>query len=857
MKFTLNHHEVEFTGDPQMVLIDYLREQAGLTSVKRGCDYEGVCGACSVLVDGRSVSSCRLTMAKVAGCTILTVEGIESSVLDALATAFGTHGAVQCGFCTPGIVISAAALLRQTPTPSREEVLGALKRHICRCTGYHAIIAGIMEAAALIQKKIPSITPPASAGVGMSYPKYACRCMVEGSLQYVDDMRPEGLLFGALKLSDHPRARLLTLDVSEALRVPGVVRIFTAGDIPGSKKVGLIKRDWNVMIGVGETTCYIGDVIAGVVAESRETARKAVGLIKAEYEVYEPVTDIFEALKPGAVQVHPDGNQLSRSVIKIGDAEAALQASAHVVKGRYTTQRIEHAFMEPESALALPVADHDRIKLTLYSQTQGAYEDRKGVSEILGLHEEAVQVIQVQTGGGFGGKEDMTVQGHAALFAYLLQKPVNVTLSRTESLLMHSKRHPFVLDYELGCDEKGLLTALRARIYCDSGAYASVGMKVLERAASHSAGAYSVPVVDVEGVAVYTNNVPCGAMRGFGVNQSAFAMENCMEQLCIQGGFDRWQFRYDNAVDNGRPLVTGQIMKEGVGVRTTLLALKDEFYKARRAGLACGIKNTGIGNGMPDIGRCKVEIVAADKVVLHHGWTEMGQGIHTIALQSLCEETDIDPRLVEVRVDTAADVVCGMTTASRGTSLVGNAVIEACRQLKEDLKTMPLSALVGRSYRGEWRCDFTTKIGSVPPEKEVTHYSYGYASQLVVLGDDGKIEKVVAAHDAGRVMNPTLFKGQIEGAVHMGLGYALSEEFPMQDGRPLNLKFGRLGIIKPAKMVPVEVRPVEVRDPHGPFGAKGVGEIGLVPTAAAVALAGYQLDKKWRHTLPMKDLDLL
>ncbi len=446
----------------------------------------------------------------------------------------------------------------------------------------------------------------------------------------------------------------------------------------------------------------------------------------------------------------------------------------------------------------------------------------------------------------------MTVQSHACLMSYLTDKPVQVKLTRKESLFMHPKRHPMRLKYTLGCDKNGILTFLKARIYGDTGAYASVGMKVLERAAGHAGGAYQVKNVDIVATSAYTNNVPCGAMRGFGVNQTAFAMESCIDMLCEKAGFDRFKFRYDNALDVGSQLVTGQVIKGGIGLKKTLMAVKDKFYNAKYAGIACGIKNTGIGNGMPDIGRAKIVIEDRDHIVIHHGWTEMGQGVHTMAIHSVCEETGLSPDIMEVRVDTSEDTVCGMTTSSRGTSLVGHALIDACKALKNDLKHHTLEDLVGKVYKGEWICDWTTDPEDTPEGKEsITHYSYSYATQLVTLDDTGKIEKIIAAHDAGRIMNQTLFEGQIEGALHMGLGQALTENFPMKDGRPLVDNLGKIGIIRPKETPDFEIIGIEEHDPHGPFGAKGVGEIGIVPTAAAVANALYQYDKRRRYSLPI------
>jgi CO/xanthine dehydrogenase Mo-binding subunit len=428
---------------------------------------------------------------------------------------------------------------------------------------------------------------------------------------------------------------------------------------------------------------------------------------------------------------------------------------------------------------------------------------------------------------------------------------VKVRLTRDESIAFHPKRHPIWMDYELGCDAEGKLTFVKVAFVGDTGAYASVGMKVLERSAGHATGAYYFPVTDVVATAVYTNNIPCGAMRGFGVNQAAFGLESLLDDLCQQGGFDRWQFRYDNALQDGHMTATGQIIEGGAGVRATLLAVKDEFYKAQYAGLACGIKNTGIGNGMPDAAKVRVTIAAPDKVIVDHGWTEMGQGVNTVAVQVLCQETGIDPAIVEVRIDTQSEQAAGMTTASRATSLIGNALINACQSLKADLQTQTLADLVGKTYEGEWVVDWTTKPGAMV-EKVYTHYSYSYATQLVTLDEAGQINKITAAHDAGKIFNPTLFEGQLEGSIHMGLGYAISEGMVMANGRPTSTRLRQMGILRAKEMPEMEVIGVEVPDPYGPYGAKGVGEIGLVPTAGAVANALYQFDGIRRHKLPMQ-----
>ena len=761
LKFTLNGQSKEWNGDSEFSVLKYLREIEGITSPKDGCSSEGVCGCCTILLNNTPRLSCRMKMQEVSGKQITTIEGFDTKTQNALADAFVAKGGVQCGFCTPGIVVRAKALLDKNARPSRTEIAQSLAGNICRCTGYKKVIDSIEAAATALRDNKPVEIKSGTGRVGTRHPKYQAREAVLGQRIFVADMREPQMLFGAMRFSDHPRALVKSIDISEAQKQPGVVRVFTAKDIPGQKIIGIIYRDWPFMIDVGNETRYIGDVLAGVVANTEAEARAAVAKIKVEYDVLHPVTDMFEALKPTAPQLTNKGNILSHSEIHVGDADTAIKNSKYVASRTFTTQRIEHAFLEPEACMAKPLTSNGASGIQVFSQGQGAYEDRRQIAEILSLPETLVDVIQVQNGGGFGGKEDLTVQGHAALFAWHLKKPVMVKLTRAESLNMHPKRHPFTMEYTVGCSEKGELTALIAKLTADSGAYASVGMKVVERAVAHSSGAYTVPNTHVTGTAVITNNIPCGAMRGFGVNQAAFAIESLIDELCEMGKFDRWQFRWDNALREGKPTCTGQVMKSGVGVRKCLEAIKDEFQKAKIAGIAAGIKNTGIGCGMPDIGRARIDIVSPTHVVIHHGWTEMGQGVHTVALQTCVEETGIDPSIIEVKVDTHEETPCGMTTASRGTSLVGNSVRIAARKLADELKNNSLQNLVGKKFEGEWTCDWTTKVGATPAGKEtVTHYSYGYAAQMVELNDTGKITRVVAAHDAGRIMNPTLFEGQ-------------------------------------------------------------------------------------------------
>ncbi|MBT7074091.1 MAG: selenium-dependent xanthine dehydrogenase [Anaerolineae bacterium] len=847
MKFTLNGTKKEFSGDPELTLLTFLREHENITSVKDGCSGQASCGACTVDIDGKSKLSCITPMKKLGETSITTPEGLSEYKRDTFANAFAEKGGVQCGFCTPGIVMRADTLIKKNPAPSEDDIKKALTPHICRCTGYTKVIEAIDYAAEAIRDESEIPIPTSEGKIGSRHPKYEARELVLGDHQYTDDLRFEGMVHGALKFSEYPRAKILDIDTQAAEGVAGVLRIFTAEDIPGDRTIGLISQDWPLMLKKGEITRYLGDVVASVVAESEAIARDAMSKIKVTYEVLEVVSDMHAAMSPESPKVHEGGNILSHPVFVRGDMEEARKNSAYISTGVYETQRVEHAFMEVEAAVAMP----DGKGVKIYSQSQGIYEDQTQIAKLLGLSKEQVRVILVANGGGFGGKEDLSVQGHAALMAKLMQLPVKVHLTRDESIIMHPKRHPVWMDYELGCDKDGKLTFIKARFVGDTGAYASVGAKGLTRIASHATAAYHVPATDIEAFAVYTNNLPCGAMRGFGVNQATFGMESSIDDLCEQGDFDRWQFRYDNALENGSMTATGQVLAGGVGVKRALEAIKPAYEKTKFAGLACGLKNTGIGNGMPDESSALISIIAPDKVTIDHGWTEMGQGVNTIARQLVCNETGIHPDLIDVRVDTISNQNAGMTTASRATSLLGNALLDACEKLNKDLKNNTLADLVGKEYFGEWIVDWTTKPDAVVDEV-ITHYSYSYAAQLVAIDDDGQIERVTAAHDAGKIYNPMLFEGQVEGAVHMGIGYAISEDLPMKDGVPLSTNLRKMGILRAKEMPSVDVIGVEVPDPLGPYGAKGVGEIGLVPTAAAVANALYQFDGKRRRKFPMK-----
>ncbi len=873
--FKLNGKSTTVSYEPGMHFLEVLREKCGITSAKDGCAPQGYCGCCAILVDGRAVLSCLRKPEQMEGREVITLEGIPEETRHLLAQAFVQEGAIQCGYCTPGILVRACSLLEQGCAQDRTAVTSALSGHLCRCTGYGRIIDAIQTAGEARENggRIPDpleLSTPRNAsffgeqfglsraaafcrsngghGVGEHVARYRGLELALGEKPFVADLRVDGMLHGAPVLSAHPRAKILRIDTAAALAMPGVVRVLMAEDVPGSRHVGLIVSDWPVFVAPHETTRCVGDVLALVVADSSFHARQAAEQVAVEYEVLQPVADPFAALEPGAPRVHESGNLLEVSAFARGDADAALAASAHVLQQTFITQRIEHAFLEPEACLALPHGEG----LKVYSQGQGVHDDQRQIAAVLGLALEQVEVELASSGGAFGGKEDLSIQAHAALAAHLLRQPVKIVLSREESLRMHPKRHPITLRYTVGADAEGRLLAVRARIVGDTGAYASVGGKVLERAAGHSCGPYRVPNVDIEAKAVYTNNPPSGAMRGFGANQAAFAIEGMLDLLAEKIGIDGYDIRERNILAPGDRFATGQIMTSGCGIRQTLEAVREIYKNAKVAGIACGIKNTGIGNGMDDTGRMLIRVLDGGRLEILTGYTEMGQGLFTIIPQVVSEETGIAPERMEVRTRSDLAVLCGMTTASRATALSAAAGQRAARRLAADLRQHSLEELAGREYCDEFICDFTTKPGA-DMENPRTHMTFSYATQVVILGEDGRIQRVVAAHDVGHAINPLLCAGQIEGAVHMGLGYALSEDFPCTGGRPDSLRLRDLGILKAKDTPEIDVILIEVPDEVGGYGAKGVGEIGLVPTAGAVAAALHAYDGIRRFQLPMDD----
>jgi selenium-dependent xanthine dehydrogenase len=871
VRFILNGQEV--TAPQGRSLLSWLREDRHITSTKNGCG-EGVCGSCSVIVDGAVRSSCTLVLERLEGKSVLTVEGIGGLEIDCYERAFAEAGAVQCGFCTPGMVMATKALLDGNPDPDEREIRTALRRNLCRCTGYAKIVKAVRLAAdsrkALAPgaaRGEPSAGRQTRAGVGERLVRLDAAVKARGSARYVDDLFEPGMLYGAALRSPYPRARLLSLDVSAARGLPGVAVVATWEDIPGSRHTGHVVPDWPTLVAVGEETRYVGDAIAFAAAQTAARAREALDLIVATFEELPPVTSPEAALAPNAPRIHAKGNVLSRLVLHRGDADAALASAAHVVERRFTTPFTDHAFMEPESALGYP-PDSSGVVLVRTGE-QNIYDGQRYIADTLGIPRDHVRVVSEYVGGGFGGKEDQTVQHVAALLAWLSGKPVKYTLGRAESTRVHVKRHPMTIDMRLGCDADGKLLGCAARIVADTGAYASLGGPVLHRAVTHAGGPYAYKNIHVEGMAVHTNNPPAGAFRGFGVPQVNFAVEGALDLLAEKAGLSPWEIRYRNAVRPGQRLPNGQIAGPDTALEECLLAVKESFEASRAsAGIACAFKNTGLGMGHPDVGRCRLHI-GSDHVEVLSGAACIGQGIATVLAQITCQVLVLDPSRVVVRApDTATTPDSGTTTASRQTLITGEACRLACEAALAALKMagpvagdagiFPLASLAGREFLGEYQA--VTDSFETESADPVRHVAYSYACHLVVLGADQRVKQVVAAHDSGLVVNPLAFEGQVEGGVVMGLGYALTERLPMENCVP-TARFGQLGLLRATDIPSIETIIVRKAGPGtaidggvsgAGFGAKGIGEISTIPTASAVAGAYFALDGRLRTSLPLE-----
>lgn len=851
MSYSFTVNGVLRTTEEDKPLLRYLRDDLHLYSVKDGCS-EGACGTCTIVVDGKAIKSCVLTTKKAVGKTILTVEGLSHDEQEAFVYAFGKVGAVQCGFCIPGMVMAGKALIDQNPNPSEEDIKKAIRGNICRCTGYKKIIEGISLTAAILrgEEKIdPELEKGDIYGVGDRAFRTDVRGKVLGNGAYCDDIEMEGMVHASAIRSQYPRAKVLDIDASKALELPGVLAVLTAEDVPNNK-VGHIQQDWDVFIAKGAITRCVGDAICLVVAEDEKTLAQAKKLVKISYEPLEPVRSIQEAMAENAPKLHPNGNLCQQRHVTRGDAKTALANSKYVVTQSYKTPFTEHAFLEPECAVAFPYKDGVKV----YTSDQGVYDTRKEISIMLGWEPDRIVVENKFVGGGFGGKEDVSVQHLAVLAALKVNKPVKVKFTRQESINFHPKRHYMEGTFTLGCDENGIFTGLDCEIYFDTGAYASLCGPVLERACTHSVGPYCYQNTDIRGFGYYTNNPPAGAFRGFGVCQSEFALESNINLLAEKVGISPWEIRYRNAIEPGKVLPNGQIADCSTALKETLLAVKD-VYEANmdHAGIACAMKNAGVGVGLPDKGRCKL-VVRDGMVELYAAASDIGQGCATVFLQVLAQTTGL-PRLLLRNMGANSEVApdSGTTSGSRQTLITGEAVRMAAVDLKKDMDEVngDLSKLEGKEYFAEF-FDPTDKLGSDKPNPK-SHVAYGFATHVVILDDEGKVKEVYAAHDSGKVVNPTSIQGQIEGGVLMGLGYALTEDFPLKNCVP-QAKYGTLGLMQANQIPDIHAIYVEKEEllPFA-YGAKGIGEIATIPTAPAVQGAYYAKDHILRTSLPMEN----
>ena len=833
-------------------LLRFLRDEMHLTSVKDGCS-QGACGACTVLIDGETCKACVPQTDRLEGRSIITVDGLSKWEAEVYTYAYGEAGAVQCGFCIPGMVMCTKGLLDRNPDPTEEEIKYALRNNYCRCTGYVKIIAAVKLAAKIMRAgKIPA----AGADdwlLGSRVHRLDVEEKVLGYGKYPDDYYLDGMCYGTALRSKYPRARVLSIDTTAAKALPGVIDVFTAADIPGENKIGHLKHDQYTMIPVGGLTHYLGDAIALVAAEDMETAEKAKKLIKVEYEVLPAVHNIQEAAAEGAPLVFDEEttNVQAYKHVSRGNADEAISKAAHVISHHFETPWTEHAFLEPECAVAYIDDDGD---VMIISTDQSAYCTFHESSLMLGT--DKVKCQNALVGGGFGGKEDMTVQHLAALITYLTRRPVKVRLTRAESLLIHPKRHHFEMDFTMGCDEEGHIMGVKAKVASDTGAFASLGGPVLERACTHAAGPYAYENFEIEGRAYYTNNPPAGAFRGFGVTQTCFATETLLNMMADEIGITPWEIRYRNAIRPGGVLPNGQIVDESTGLVETLEAVKEEYEAALAAGkpvgIACAMKNAGVGVGIPDWGRVKLIVEEDAKLHIYSGASCIGQGLGTVLVQMTVTNTDLTrDDIVYERSNTWIAPDSGTTSGSRQTMITGEACRRACEKLMEAKGSdKSLKDLIGQEFYGDYLAKTDPLEADVP--NPVSHVAYGYATQVCILNEKtGKIDRMIAAHDVGKAVNPLSCEGQIEGGVVMSIGYAVREKYPIDENCKPVEKYGSIGLFRAHEIPKIDAIVIDKPGLNVACGAIGIGEITSIPTAPAITDAYYRYDGSRRYVLPI------
>ena len=848
--FTVNGQTV--TVEKNQKLLRYLRDTLHLTGTKDGCS-EGACGACTVLVDGVPCKACVPDTDALNGRKVITIEGLTPWEKEVYTFAYAEAGAVQCGFCIPGMVMCSKALLDKNLNPTEPEIRYALRNNYCRCTGYVKIVAAVRLAAQIFRDGVIPEKGTQDWKIGSRVQRLDAEEKVLGTGKYPDDYYPDGMLYGSALRSKYPRARVLSIDVSAARALPGVAAVLTAEDIPGQNKIGHLKHDQYTLIPVGGLTHYLGDAIALVAAEDRETLEKAKKLIRVEYQVLPAIHNPREAAAPGAPRVFDEekDNVCAHKHICRGNAGEAIRRSRYVIRHHFETPWTEHAFLEPECAVSFLDSDGD---VFLYSTDQSAHQTLHECRMVLGT--DKVKVQNALVGGGFGGKEDMTVQHHAALLTYVTGRPVKVKLSRAESLLIHPKRHRFEMDFTMGCDENGIIQGVKAKVISDTGAFASLGGPVLERACTHAAGPYQYHNFEIEGTAYYTNNPPAGAFRGFGVTQTCFATESLLNMMADEVGITPWEIRSRNAIRPGGELPNGQIVDESTGLVETLEAVKPYYDAAVAAGkpvgLGCAMKNAGVGVGIPDTGRVKLMVGRDEKVHIYSGASCIGQGLGTVLVQMVVTNTDLRrEEIVYERSNTWIAPDSGTTSGSRQTLVTGEACRRACEKFMEArAEGKTLQQMAGQTFYGEYLAK-TDPLGADVPNP-VSHVAYGYATQICVLDPKtGRIEQIVAAHDVGKAVNPLSCEGQIEGGVVMSMGYALRERYPIDGNcRPID-RYGSLGLFRAHELPDIVAIVVDKPGLKVACGAIGIGEITSIPTAPAIADAYFRYDGERRYALPL------
>jgi len=893
ISFSLNGRPVEVGAPGTRRLSRILRDDLGLTGTKVGCD-AGDCGACTVLLNGEPVCACLVPAGQAAGSEITTVEGLSTRlpILDRLQKSFLAHGAAQCGACTPGMLVAATALLEKNPFPAEDQVMDAIGGVLCRCTGYRKIIRAIQEAGV----EHPTPSPDAGTAVGTRLIRLDGQKKVDGREIFGADETPGGALGLRVVRSPYPRARF-HFEELEAFKDshPGICLVLTANDVPGIDCYGVIPRFADQPIFAHTEARFRGEAVAAIVAEADALEALDLFSFPVRWEELPSIQTIDEALHPNAKKIHANREQnvLVRGRVVRGDVEKALGEADAVVEGEYETGFVEHAYIEPEAGFARRVGDTIEIQAC----TQSPYMDRDDLAKILGLAPEKVRIIPTAVGGGFGSKLDLSVQPFIALAAWKLNRAVRMVYSRTESILSTTKRHPARMKLKAGATRDGKLIAMDFAADFNTGAYSSWGPTVAGRVPVHASGPYYVPNYRALTRAVHTNIVPAGAFRGFGVPQAAIAQEQLYDDLADKVGIDRLEFRILNALENSTPTVTGQVLGEGVGIRACFEALQPKWTAAReqaqafnaaqngpsRRGVGVAGMWYGCGNtSLPNPSTVRIGLKRDGRIALHQGAVDIGQGSNTIVTQ-ICADALGAPisQFDLVSGDTAITPDCGKTSASRQTFITGKAAHMAGTKLREEIlkfggackcgklcfsdagievsesgqrKLVDLSSLPLDKHGYVVTCEatFDPPITPLDENGQGTPYAvFGFGAHMAEVEVDTelgtvRVLKVVAAHDVGRAINPTLIEGQIEGGVAQGLGMALMEEFFPGKGENLHdYLIPSAGDIPPIESILIE-------DPSsiGPFGAKGIGEQAVIPTAPAILNAIHDATGVRIHKVP-------